>query len=51
MMILKILAILITVFWTIINTGRLIMKNDVPLGNIVLQTIGITSLIILFLMY
>ncbi len=50
MMVLKVLAILITVFWTITNTGRLIMRNDVPLGNIIFQTIGITGLIILFLL-
>jgi hypothetical protein len=44
-----IIFITLTVWWSIVNLGRLVRNNDIPTGNVILQTIGIVGIVAYFL--
>lgn len=43
----KIAFLFLAIWWTLVNIGRLIKKNDISGLNILLQAIGITGFIYL----
>jgi hypothetical protein len=47
LIILKAIFLFIAILFTIANIIRVIFKNDIPVTNTVLQTIGITGFIVL----
>ena len=44
-LVLKVLFLFVSVWFSIVNTSRLIGRNDIPGSNFVYQAIGITGFI------
>ena len=43
---LKIIFLLVAVFYTLVNVGRLINRQVIPLLNLLFQAIGITGFVV-----
>ena len=46
--ILRIAFLFLAIWWTIVNTGKMIYRSRVSTANILIQAIGITGTIVLF---
>lgn len=44
-----IIFIFLTVWWSIVNFVKLVRNNNIPIGNVILQTIGIVGIVAYFL--
>jgi len=47
MMILKVIFLFLAVWFTIANAAIVVIKRTLPIGNILIQTIGIVGFIVL----
>lgn len=45
--ILKCICLFIAIWWSLVNVGKVYLKNDVPTGNLLIQAIGITGFVTL----
>ena len=47
LVIVKLVALLLAILFTLVNTGRFINKTSIPVANILIQAISITIFIII----
>jgi len=47
MIVSKSLFLFMAVFFTLVNTGRMMSKQDLPFGNFIWQSVGVTGFIVL----
>lgn len=47
--IILLIFIFLTVWWSLVNIGKLTLRDEVPWGNLLLNAIGVTGVIAYFL--